>query len=350
MEVKKVSCDICGGNDLVKLDGVFVCQSCGCKYSADELKQAFVQTDSTTISSLEQKLKNAETLMQLEEYRKAEDVYKTLLSDFPGDWRCWWGLYNSAKSYKGLPNGRMFADFARPNEEYYINALKLAPEDAKKYIIRIHDSYWAEYYNSVLYDDSNGRSCYFGPKPAILTELEKQAQESADLCNQVKHPHRLLETLTNTKIECQNIRFCEIRKHSVKIFATVKNNVYDKYENRHITIITDKEISDINNILKTFDDGGCYIATSVYGSYDCPEVCVLRQFRDNVLADNLLGQTFIRIYYIISPTLIKLFGNTLWFRLFWKRFLDRAIKRINSKNFITRYHEDDRNEDNEDDR
>ena len=30
---------------------------------------------------------------------------------------------------------------------------------------------------------------------------------------------------------------------------------------------------------------GCYVATSVYGSYDCPEVWTLRRFRDEVLAD-----------------------------------------------------------------
>ncbi len=28
---------------------------------------------------------------------------------------------------------------------------------------------------------------------------------------------------------------------------------------------------------------GCYIATCVYGSYDCPEVWTLRRFRDDVL-------------------------------------------------------------------
>ena len=28
-------------------------------------------------------------------------------------------------------------------------------------------------------------------------------------------------------------------------------------------------------------NNGCYVATCVYGSYDCPEVWVLRRFRDN---------------------------------------------------------------------
>lgn len=34
-----MTCEICGGNDLVKQDGVFVCQSCGSKYSVEEIRK-----------------------------------------------------------------------------------------------------------------------------------------------------------------------------------------------------------------------------------------------------------------------------------------------------------------------
>ena len=54
---------------------------------------------------------------------------------------------------------------------------------------------------------------------------------------------------------------------------------------------------------------GCYIATSVYGSYDCPEVWALRRFRDDTLEKTFLGRGFITLYYSISPTLVKIFGN-----------------------------------------
>lgn len=30
---------MCGSTDLIKQDGVFVCQSCGCKYSVEEAKR-----------------------------------------------------------------------------------------------------------------------------------------------------------------------------------------------------------------------------------------------------------------------------------------------------------------------
>ena len=38
---------------------------------------------------------------------------------------------------------------------------------------------------------------------------------------------------------------------------------------------------------------GCYVATCVYGSYDCPEVWVLRRYRDYVLEESILGRAFI---------------------------------------------------------
>ena len=76
--------------------------------------------------------------------------------------------------------------------------------------------------------------------------------------------------------------------------------------------------------------GGCYIATAVYGSYDCPQVWTLRRFRDNTLAKTWYGRVFIRTYYAVSPTLVKWFGLTTWFQHLWKRKLDRIVADLNA--------------------
>lgn len=73
---------------------------------------------------------------------------------------------------------------------------------------------------------------------------------------------------------------------------------------------------------------GCYIATCVYGSYDCPEVWTLRRFRDDVLGNHFLGRLFIRTYYATSPALVRRFGEAWWFHHFWKNRLDRLIARL----------------------
>lgn len=73
---------------------------------------------------------------------------------------------------------------------------------------------------------------------------------------------------------------------------------------------------------------GCYVATAVYGSYDCPELWTLRRFRDTTLASTWYGRAFIRTYYAISPTLVKWFGHTKWFKKMWKGKLDRMVMKL----------------------
>lgn len=75
----------------------------------------------------------------------------------------------------------------------------------------------------------------------------------------------------------------------------------------------------------------CYIATAVYGSYDCPEVRTLRRFRDESLAKTLAGRAFIRVYYTVSPMLVKWFGRTEWFKRIWRGFLDRMVSDLQKK-------------------
>lgn len=53
----------------------------------------------------------------------------------------------------------------------------------------------------------------------------------------------------------------------------------------------------------------CFIATAVYGSSQCHEVIILREFRDTRLVNIWLGRAFIQIYYRVSPAIAN------WLRL-----------------------------------
>lgn len=77
--------------------------------------------------------------------------------------------------------------------------------------------------------------------------------------------------------------------------------------------------------------GGCYIATCIYGSYDCPEVWTLRRYRDSTLSASWLGRQVIRIYYTVSPKVVECFGNKKWFNRFWKPLLDRFVRKLHEK-------------------
>ncbi len=78
---------------------------------------------------------------------------------------------------------------------------------------------------------------------------------------------------------------------------------------------------------------GCYVATSVYGSYDCKEVWVLRRYRDYHLDKSFVGKIFIKIYYAISPTLVKAFGNTKIFKSVCKNILDKKVQKLQQKGY-----------------
>lgn len=76
---------------------------------------------------------------------------------------------------------------------------------------------------------------------------------------------------------------------------------------------------------------GCYIATCVYGDYDCAEVMILRKFRDEILRRNCFGRLFVKLYYAVSPTVVKMFGDKTFFRVFGKAVLDNIIEKISEK-------------------
>ena len=78
---------------------------------------------------------------------------------------------------------------------------------------------------------------------------------------------------------------------------------------------------------------GCYIATAVYGSYDCPEVWTLRRFRDEYLKGSVFGRLFVRFYYAVSPGLVRRVGGRDFFRKPVKRVLDQFVIHLKNKGF-----------------
>lgn len=96
---------------------------------------------------------------------------------------------------------------------------------------------------------------------------------------------------------------------------------------------TRKQMEEAKEKANESESGGCYVATAVYGSYDCPQVWTLRRYRDYKLDSTWYGRLFIRLYYATSPTLVKWFGHTSWFKKMWKGKLDRMVERLREEGY-----------------
>jgi len=57
-------------------------------------------------------------------------------------------------------------------------------------------------------------------------------------------------------------------------------------------------------------------------------VWTLRRYRDDALQSTLFGLLFVRLYYSISPVLVKYFGATKIFHSFCKQRLDRFVAKL----------------------
>jgi len=72
----------------------------------------------------------------------------------------------------------------------------------------------------------------------------------------------------------------------------------------------------------------CYIATAVYGDSEAWQVEELRRYRDNVLANHLMGLLFILTYYELSPHFVTLFKDARPLNKMVRIFLDAIVHKI----------------------
>lgn len=71
--MKQLTCEMCGSTDLVKQDGVFVCQTCGCKYSVEEARKMMIEGTVEVQGSV--KIDSSEEIKKL--YQAARNARET---------------------------------------------------------------------------------------------------------------------------------------------------------------------------------------------------------------------------------------------------------------------------------
>ena len=91
--MKQLTCEMCGSTDLMKQDGVFVCQSCGTKYSVEEAKKMMVEVGGAVevknAAQLENLLNLANSSFESKNYAQAEEFCNQVIAMDDKNYEAW---------------------------------------------------------------------------------------------------------------------------------------------------------------------------------------------------------------------------------------------------------------------
>jgi len=340
--MKKINCELCGSDQLVKQEGVYVCQQCGAKYSVEEAKKMMVDCAIEITTSVKadgsDKLTNlykiARRAKNDNNAESAAKYYDMILVEDPNSWEATFyvvyfkaieckiayiqsaaiSVNNCIDSVLGLIKDNVNGEV---EQEAAINEVSTRVIDISNMLFNGASSH----YNNI---DIQIRNNY----------VQEYINNAFASLNTVYYLGSLLEIQFGDKKYA-----CELAvsawKSGILMHNRIINLLSDIESNRNTIKIYEDKIRKYDTSYSAPDlpaKSGCYVATSVYGSYDCQQVWILRCYRDSVLAKTWYGCVFIKLYYAVSPTIVRWFGKTDWFYRIFKRILDNLIEKLKSHN------------------
>lgn len=341
--MKAMVCEMCGSNDLIKEHGLFVCQNCGTKYSIEEARKLLIEGTVDVSGSIvkvdnssyvERYLQNARRAKAKEDWEETEKYYNMVEQNDPSNIEAiFYSAYGKAKStlveadlykrqaaFKVLDNCISLIDdnYSVDREKEELEIIKQISSDiivmaASQYVY----NQTTNGYGNVVKSDRIQTITLFN---TLSIEFVNSLEHIID-----KFPSGDNRTLPYYQLAMKHLEYVLkngslANPHAVQQRIMSFHRAWNKVDASHIVPSAPPAPG--------AKQGGCYVATAVYGSYDCPQVWTLRRYRDNTLAKSWYGRAFIRTYYAISPTLVKWFGETAWFKNMCKPKLDRMVERL----------------------
>ena len=333
--MKAMVCEMCNSNDLLKQDGMFVCQSCGTKYSVEEAKKLMVEgvVKIDTSDELKNLYQIARRARDDENSENAAKYYDLILIKDPTSWEAsFYVVYYKAMSCKiaqirSAGNSvnnclnsvfNLIKDYVTDKNEQ----IRAYTEVATRVIIitTLLNSSSVNHFNGIDAQIRNNYiQEYLNNRFAALECIYNLGNLLDSMFGSDSEANKLSATAWKTGISWHQTMICDLsdkdgNRNTINKYADKTK----KYDPEYVLCAEPKS-------------SGCYVATAVYGSYDCKEVWTLRRFRDDTLASTCYGRAFIKTYYAVSPTLVKWFGDTQWFKNMWKPTLDKMVRKLNNK-------------------
>ncbi len=346
--MNRLTCEMCNSTDVVKQEGMYICQSCGTKYSVEEAKKMMIEGTVEIQGTV--KIDSSDELKNLYQIaRRAKDdnngenaakYYDMILVKDPSSWEAtFYVVYFKAMECKIAQiqsAGISVANCIDTVLKLIKDSISDKEEQKKAY---------TEVANRVmiiaimLYNGAKNH--YDGIDGQIRHNyLQEWLNNAFSAITCVYTLGDNLDLLFGSNADANNLSV-SAWKQGVTWHQGLIGSLADKEGNRNT-------VNEYSSKIKKYDStytapqesGACYVATAVYGSYDCPEVWTLRRYRDYSLDTTWCSRTFIKIYYAISPTIVKWFGKTEWFNKFWKSRLDKIVAKLKEKGYeSTKYND-----------
>ena len=344
--MKPLVCEMCGSNDVVKQEDLFVCQNCGTKYSVEAARKMMidgpVEVKGTVTIDETQKIQTwmtfAETAIKAGNLKEAYDYANKILELSPKSIDAWLirmnciaklGTLENPRSSEIITIGKNVISLDRSKEEeigvFFLDTgiqmlqsgFTLLSGDVDKDTVFHNTEVLDKYCNQAISLEraAAGLSVFRGSE-AIQSKGEEFVAAYQDFTECLLDYVHELNPYDKETISDLSEKFETIDRSLRRDFPSTS---YDG-ENPDETTAQQEE-----------KKSGCYVATAVYGSYNCPEVWTLRRFRDNTLDATWYGRSFIKTYYAISPTLVRWFGKTNWFRRMCRGPLDKMVHSLQEK-------------------
>lgn len=348
--MKRLACEMCGATDVVKVDGLFVCQYCGTKYSVEEARRMMIEGTVEVTGRV--KVDNSEKLENLYQIaRRAKDdnngenaakYYDMILVEDPTSWEAaFYVVYFKAMECK---IAQIHSAIVSVNNciDTVLKLIKdkVVNEDERERAIK-------EVSNHVLIISTMMARASKNHYEEIGVEIK-----SSFLQGYVDSTFACFNTMYNmgNQLECVfgDLRFaCDMAvvawTAGIDWHSGIIGMLDDKESNKNTMLRYAEKIKKYNAsyLPPKVSTGGCYIATAIYGSYECPQLWTLRRYRDCILAKTWHGRAIIRIYYAISPTFAKRFSHTVWLKTICKNKLDHMVKMLQSEGISEIPYEDE---------
>lgn len=342
-----IICELCGSNDITKQDGLFVCQHCGTKYAPEDAKKLFVEgtvkvDNSERLSNLYKIARRAKDDNNSE---SAEKYYDMILVEDPMSWEAtFYVVYFRAMQCKiaQIQSAATSITNCLPSVLELIHSQVSDKEAQADAIVDIVTHTCL--ISNMLYNAAENH----------FNQINYQIRENYrtefvhNILSALYMMYALGDCIDRLWSDCPDIggAAAPIWKDAISVHCKSLKSLpaagipAAKGEINRYTEKVKKYAPEYEPPAEATSSGGCYVATAVYGSYDCPQVWTLRRFRDYSLANTWYGRTFIRVYYATSPTLVKWFGHTAWIKELWKSWLDRMVMTLNEAGFEDTPYED----------